>query len=316
LVGDSDFPFFGMISDLNMWNNPLSVQAIQEYANCNGYKLYRDRMPIQWSSINVNLTDDSFNQISIAREDFITDLRSTTVFKLFSTPLNFQQALSFCYNLNGSMVIPGDQDELDSLFLLEEKNFEQNCNGMIWINAVHSTHNSSLWLNGSHTSEEIKYLPWMIGQPNGNEVQDCISASKDGYSDNDCQKKRCFICKMSKYPVFHLRGPFTDSQDFDTKYVFLHDWKNNPDYILQGFSALTKIVGNRSTNSWDFVLNQKQNVSMIAQINDLKNLPFGTKNWTRTSNDGKNQSILFLMKLSRVCIIFFQNPDYAPLHKI
>jgi len=302
LVGDSEFPFLGIISDLNMWSDPISVQDIQKFADGNKIKILNEKMLIRWSSVNIILTENNFNKISFPTEEIATDSRSSsTVLKLFNLPLNFQQANSFCQNLNGCMVLPSNKKEFDSLLLLDQDDLEQNCNGAIWINAVHSKNNVSIWLNGNNILEEIKYLPWMTGQPNGNEVQNCISASKDGYSDNECQKERCFICKMTKYPVFHLRGLFTDSQEFDTKYVFLHDLKNNTDYIFQGFSALTKIVGSRSKNSWDFVLNahQSKNSSIIAKIDNLKNLPFGTKNWTRTTNDGKLQSITILVKLSK-----------------
>ena len=306
LVGDSQFPFLGKISDLNFWNKPISVHAIQEFANGNNMKSIYDNLPIQWSTLNAIFTKNYINKIIITREEIFNNSSKSTALKLFSSRINFQQAHSFCQNLNGSMVLPANKNELDLLFLLQPDNLEQNCNGMIWINAVHSKSNVSLWFNGSNTSEVIKYLPWVTGQPNGNGVQNCVSSTKDGYSDNDCQKERCFICKMSKYPIFHLRGPYTNSQKLDTKYVFLHDWKNNPDYIFQGLSGLTRIVGSISGNSWDFLsfADQNKNFSLIARIDNLNKFPFGTKNWTKTANDGKHQNTTFLMKLSMVLIRF------------
>ena len=61
--------------------------------------------------------------------------------------------------------------------------------------------------DGSNLTSE-SYQPWYLGEPNGNDQENCgISWSKlDAWNDEGCFKELCGFCHLTKSPVFTLRG--------------------------------------------------------------------------------------------------------------
>ncbi len=103
---------------------------------------------------------------------------------------------------------------------------------------------------------------------------------------------------MDKNPILHLRGPCIDSSVVDTKYVFLPEVKN--DYIFQGFSGLSAVIGNLSKNSWDFVSFSGPSESIITTTDNLMDFPFGRQKWIAKTPCGKNKTEHTFLKFSKV----------------
>ena len=64
----------------------------------------------------------------------------------------------------------------------------------------------------------ISFVKWGKGQPNGKEWQQCIVVKFDGkdstyYDDTNCNKQFCSSCQISTENTFKLRGNITQNTD-------------------------------------------------------------------------------------------------------
>jgi hypothetical protein len=78
-------------------------------------------------------------------------------------------------------------------------------------------------LNGN----DINYLPWSRGEPNGGELGDsCIILKQDPmlYFDVTCETQYCFACQFQGDTLFKLRGLCLEQELIDTDYIFMHSF--------------------------------------------------------------------------------------------
>ena len=64
------------------------------------------------------------------------------------------------------------------------------------------------WIN-LDTNELVNMdANWALGQPNGQNLQECITYDlKNGvFYDEECSRKQCFACSWDHQPAFVLRG--------------------------------------------------------------------------------------------------------------
>ena len=101
-------------------------------------------------------------------------------------------------------------------------------------------------------SKEIVHLDhmWLPGQPNGQEMQQCIQffANTGEFNDESCSYKTCFICEWLKEPVFLLRG-LCKATEIDEKYVLLSDVTYDDNLLFLGFGDYN-ILYHKAMNSW------------------------------------------------------------------
>ena len=103
--------------------------------------------------------------------------------------------------------------------------------------------NPDLWINDNLSNgEEVTFLPWDWGQPNGYPRQNCTSAYKipnTTYWDSDCiNSMYCFPCRFVGEVIFSLRGKCANSLLIDINYILRIDLLDDGEYILQGFSGI------------------------------------------------------------------------------
>jgi hypothetical protein len=139
---------------------------------------------------------------------------------LFDRPVPFEQAFATIRQLNGEMLLPTNQEELIKALNTNVTSLRQKCFNNFWLPIVRSEIIETLWLNRINQTEPVPYLFWMTGQPNGYPVQNCITSERVGFSDTDCNEKRCFIGNFKQSPVFHLNGKCRLDPDIDILYVF------------------------------------------------------------------------------------------------
>ncbi len=62
--------------------------------------------------------------------------------------------------------------------------------------------------NGEITLTEDSYKPWYLGEPNGNDEENCgVSwVRRDAWNDEGCFRDICGFCELEQAPVFTLRG--------------------------------------------------------------------------------------------------------------
>ena len=280
---DLEFPFTGKITDLNMWNEPLSVERVSLFSKCKMTELLQLNigMPIRWSDSIFKMISNETKKFSISYEELCPQKIVSTL-QLFHLLVKFEEAKAICIHLNSQIKLPMDYDDLKDILILANTNQMNNvCRGQIWMPIVNSKENYTKWVNSHKPSEEISFLPWMEGQPNGFDFQNCVCFKDGNYSDIECNYEHCFVCDFIKSPIFYLRGICPGKEDIDSKYTFNFQSNKNGDYIFQGLAGLTNIVGSVAKNSWEFITYNRTNKDpiIIGTLSPLKKLPIGANTW-------------------------------------
>ncbi len=275
--GMADFPFVGTITDLNVWNKSLTDNEIQNFVFCK-YEL-NSKLTYSWATANFSQIGKHNQIVSIPMED-ICSHPSPSKLRWFQTPMNYESAIFIGQYLNGEMYLPSNATSLKYLFT--NTNLSTICNASFWVPIVRAKENSSIWVNGYNKSEEVKYLPWMKGQPNGYPIQNCVKAQlvEYGYNDIEYTSERCFNVYAAKSPIFHLRGPCVAGDNFDSKYVYNFEAGKSNQYLFQGFSGKSMII--RNANVWylKFYNTTLNEFVFTAFLLKMGKFPFGTQNWT------------------------------------
>jgi len=295
--GKADDPFIGTITDFNVWNKSLTDDEIQNFVFCK-YDL-NSKLTFNWANANFSQIGKHNQIVSIPMED-ICIYPSPSKLRCFQTPMNFESAIFVGQYLSGEMYLPSNKTSLKYLFT--NSNLSTICNASFWVPILRAKENSSIWVNVHNKSEEVKYLPWLKGQPNGYPIQNCVKAqlAEYGYNDIDCKSERCFNVKAAKSPIFHLRGPCVAGDNLDSKYVYNFDAGKSNQYLFQGFSGKSMII--RDANVWNLKVYNTTLTEFVLTAFSLKmsKFPFGTQNWTFYKDCeniyGKNS----LIKLSKV----------------
>jgi hypothetical protein len=149
------------------------------------------KLSFSWANANLSQIGKHNQIVSIPMED-ICFHPSPSKLRWFQTPMNYESAIFIGQYLNGEMYLPSNTSSLKYLFT--NTNLSTIFNASFWVPIVRAKENSSIWVNGCNKSEEVKYLPWMKGQPNGYPIQSCVKAqlAEYGYNDMECNSERCF----------------------------------------------------------------------------------------------------------------------------
>ena len=145
-----------------------------------------------------------------------------------------------------------------------------------------------------------KNIQWDDGQPNGEDLQCCVSIRLKPlrYYDDNCSVKNQFICSWNSKPVFTLRGLCKNS-NIDTSFVLYPYFPINGQVIFYGYRD-TKIYFDKLNNSWNVARQSFLDNSSLAVYSPDRfgnQLPIGQNNWLLHENECRGHRT---MKLTRV----------------
>ena len=141
---------------------------------------------------------------------------------------------------------------------------------------------------------------WSPGQPNGQDLQQCIRfyASTGQFNDESCSHKACFICTWLAEPLFVLRG-LCKNTGVDEKYALLPDVSYDEYLFFLGLE-FNNIIYSKDTNSWLIVgdlltdlikpegLKKPSKIIGTFQPDEFSNqLPIGRHLWNLTTTECK-----------------------------
>ena len=91
---------------------------------------------------------------------------------------------------------------------------------------------------------------WDVGQPNGQELQECafFNLNTGNFYDDTCSTKVCFVCAWSYKPKFLLKGLCSDSK-IDHQYVLVPKPPHDGHVIFSGYER-NYIIFNKELSSW------------------------------------------------------------------
>merc|ERR1712016_577016 len=80
-------------------------------------------------------------------------------------------------------------------------------------------------------------MPWELSQPNGQDLQQCITLSfkTHQYTDIACDREFCCLCEFSGEVTFHLHGIPSDYNDIDTTFIFVPEAQDANELKFTGY---------------------------------------------------------------------------------
>ena len=273
----SSDPFVGIITDLNIWNKPLSLQELHYFADCNTVDISgpnRD-MALRWSDVAGVQNQTGVEIIKVDYDEICSNEPQTQWMELFHFRQTINEVDYLCSLLDGRLIYPNTQEDLDHIkALINKSRHAEACKRAVWVPIRRSKDDPTKWIDTG--SNEVSFLPWAEDQPNGMGLQDCIVSKDKGYSDIECTGQYCSFCMTQKYHILNLRGSCSEDSRIDSKYVLFKN--ENEEFIFQGFSGKSFIIGDRHNNAWKLVIGEL----LIGIWKPYLNFPIGIRDWMIT----------------------------------
>ena len=271
LLGNSEAsPFVGKLSDLNVWNEPLTDEQLKKFATCNVEEILdgQRRMPVRWTTASQNIQSATVKVFPIGYDQLCQEDVQPKL-ELFYNKLSPTESRRLCGNLNGKLPLPTTDQDLE---LMKAAMAQIN---YIWLPITWSSALNT-WI--SDDGQEVAYLPWDEGQPNGDGTQSCVVFSGSGYNDNACSSVKAHLCEVKKYPPWRLRGPCSNEKRLDTRFAFHKD--DNNLFEFRGYSGLSSIVGKPDSDSWEMViLEDGGKLKTVGTRKPFGQFPLGLTYW-------------------------------------
>ena len=244
----------GIVTDFNIWGKAFSVEEMQRFTTDCRFSINDATTPpiIFWKNLNVieqGMT--AKNKVIALKETCGThEIKKTSIILPF--PESYKNCKKMCQNLGGNLPLPKTLDDTKTINMtLSEKNrkdkngedrLQSQCSQEFWVPIIQKGMDNSseeyIWVEDTtdRRPPRASYLPWMLSQPNGQDLQQCVTLSlkSNGYGDLGCERKYCCLCEFEGEVNFHLHG-MPDTSDTDTHYIFVPQIQNANELIFIGY---------------------------------------------------------------------------------
>ena len=153
-----------------------------------------------------------------------------------------------------------------------------------------------MWIkeNFPDENQEVSYLPWAIGQPNGFTSQGCMTYDfgRQGYNDRECTELNCFPCILQSNRFFKIRGLPEELQGLNVMDIDYKVQIENKAITFHGFLGLSTILWNSDSDKWILKSGNKDLGSSVGSHLFI----IGTHKW----NFNYNKKIELYLKLTQV----------------
>ena len=162
--------FRGSITDINIWNRPLTLQEVDVYTKgCDNSSSLQPEV-LEWPNLNISFRGKNVKSTSVVRADICTRQKTgenLSEMKILGYKMDFIKANELCHLLGGEMALPAMNGTI--LYADIFSSLPTHCSGVFWIPILQSNTDPSLWINAHNPSntEVVADLPWAYGQPNG-----------------------------------------------------------------------------------------------------------------------------------------------------
>jgi len=197
--------FSGQVKDFNIWNRSLNLHEIQGvHKSCNSSFVPNTKPELLfWLEANITFFGNSTQKISedplkICKENIVS---TQDTFILQPYYGNFEFSEQYCTSLNGKLLLPNEEKELENLKSKIEAN-KNRCNYDFWTPAT--SYNITTWVYETKMGmlETIESL----------EVENSIhcvyySFQTGKYYPTNCDKKICSIYEIEKKRlIYNISG--------------------------------------------------------------------------------------------------------------
>ena len=204
--GKQVMPFFGSVTDVNIWNRRLEESDISQWSKFQS--VLDDGRVYKWENNNFNyagLTSEEINIKDIIKESYGKVLTEKIAF-LSKEFKSFDDGVFFCDDLKGSVAVPNDNIEV-SEWKETIEHHSKDCNERFFIGYKQS--GEEFQFSSFYKNLNVSGFNWHKGEPNNwNNIEDCASYKSDidALNDISCLKKMCPVCVIPKSVLFNLEG--------------------------------------------------------------------------------------------------------------
>ena len=271
--------FEGMMANANLWkitlqdDDLISITANNKTLNRSTAK-YDDLL-----SIAITKNSSCIENYLLDENDELFNEFQPDNILLMEVKNDFESSKYLCQGYGGNMTLPKNPEDLKTL--------------AYFIKQSEVCHEPFLGLKKSSDEEiqdlegnNVSNLKWHLNQPNGGEIQKCISTWGSYLDDVECDKKHCFICNIPEKSVFILRGPIPPN----TERKYFVTMNNN----------YTEIRGLKETEC--FWNEEKWNFGKTLKLDNVTNNmpPVGLKDW----NNGQKLKLTQCKKDEFTCYTY------------
>ena len=317
----------GIITDFNMWSTAYTKDELLSFTTkCKSFSENGDI--IAWSRVGTSAKGENAKLIQIQKEkacDIQTTSGADKSIVVLPKKLPYDSAKQLCLNLGGMFPLPTSTEQLGmwmSLISDENKNDSEGndviadtCSNTFWMpirqNGKNPDTGEYIW-SEEITSERkpASFLPWEFSQPNGLEIQQCVTLTinKKQIGDSRCLDSYCFLCEFDGSVEFHIHG-LPDTSPIDHNYLFLPKLQTGSGLTFVGFRQY-QIDWMYSGNAWNISdRSDLQNPVAIFNVSH-HNYPIGKQNWFLRPDvtqlpDGRNITPLKLSKVTMKILSLF-----------
>ena len=199
--------------------------------------------------------------------------------QMLANKRDWVNSVRVCKLLKGNIAVGRTEAyRTEMLSLLRNKTVEQ-CHDRIYTGYIDLI-TEGFW-EDAVTGEEINFDKWAFGEPNGREVENCLSVWRYGkYNDDDCTQGFCTICDFENIPQMVLRGS-CEASGIDFNYVLAFSEEQDGFYKFVGWK-FNEIGFVAEKNRWELVdIRTKQVLAhTMTEKGSLPDYPIGIKTWT------------------------------------
>ena len=318
----------GTITDFDMWSIPYTKDELLSFTTkCKSFSENGDI--ITWNTVGTSAKGESAKFVQIQKEE-ACDIQTTPGAdkSIVALPIKlpYDTAKQFCLNLGGTFPIPTSSEQIGTwMDLISDENkvdsegndiIKDICSNFFWMpirqNGKIEDTGEYVW-SEDITSEKkpASFLPWEFSQPNGLEIQQCVTLTTTikQLGDARCLDSFCSLCQFTGSVEFHIHG-LPDTSPIDHNYLFLPKLQTGSGLSFAGFRQY-QIDWLYSRKSWNISdRSDLQNPVAIFNISQ-SNFPIGKQNWFLRPDvtqlpDGRNITPLKLSKVKLYESIFIR----------
>ncbi len=216
--------FHGSMANINIWARALD-SSVMTALTSNECKIPQEESlrpdMFAWETMDSWAGSNAYVKKWAKPLSDLCNQQHTTVARLYPIKGTHIEAKKLCESLGGKMAIARDQKHLQYLVdhIVHNTALINNCSSTMWVGAT-----KKFDVDGTKVvdldGKEVTYLPWDRGNPNGREIQKCISMvildGKPLYMDDLCDGLMCTLCEIdTKDQWVTLRGPVSGDIDRD-----------------------------------------------------------------------------------------------------
>lgn len=217
----------------------------------------------------------------------------------FRFKLSQPKARHICYQFQGSLIapmMPGQYETIENLIRDSDQLGEDDCSEGYWLSIEQGGFDEktgeTFWVSDPYYfPENLTFLYWKPGEPNGLIKEKCVSIVNGLLVDLDCERtKRCFICQIPTMSYFELRfDAVPDLETIDHLFTFTPRIKRNV-LFLDGFIGST-LEWDHDRMTWTLKMDSADSFGKPTvatyQPKFQGDVPIGLREWTLQSTGKK-----------------------------